>query len=74
MLHEMREQMKEQQAQSDREREQVLDYENILKEQEKLRQLNQQLLTQVATLQSNPVKRRATPKTTGLRISARSMN
>jgi len=40
----MKEQMKEQHAQSDREREQMtLDRENVLQEQEKLRQLNQQL-------------------------------
>ena len=43
MFYEMREQMKEQ-LQSDHEREQmVLNRENILREQEELRLLNQQL-------------------------------
>jgi len=34
----------------------VLDRERILQEQEKLRLLNQQLLTQVTALQNNPVR------------------
>jgi len=42
MLYGMKEQMKEQQTQSDRKLEQMtLDGENVLQEQEKLRQLNQ---------------------------------
>jgi len=63
----MRKQMKEQQAQSDREREQmILDRKNILQEQKKLRQLNQQLLTHVAAFQSNPCNWKATARTAGL--------
>jgi len=51
MLYEMREQMKEQQTQSDSERERmILDHENTLQEQEKLRMLNQQFLAQVTVL------------------------
>ena len=49
--------MGEQQAQSDRKREQMaLDCKNIIQEQEKLRQLNQQLQNQVAALQNNPAQ------------------
>ena len=49
--------MKEQQAQSDRERRQMaLNRENILQEQKKLRLLNQQLMAQVSALQNNPVQ------------------
>ena len=46
--------MKEQHAQSGREREQMtIDRENILQEQEKLKLLNQQLQAQVTCLQNN---------------------
>ena len=58
----MREQVKEQHAQSDREREQMaLDRKNLLQEQEKLKLLNQQLLTKVATLQNNSVQTKGNP-------------
>ena len=57
MLYEMKEQMKEQQAQSDREKEQM-----TIQEQDKLRLLNQQLLTQVAALQNNPVQTKGDPE------------
>jgi len=53
----MKEQMKEQQVQSNLEQEQMaLDRENLLWEQEKLKLLNQQLLAQVTTFQNNPVQ------------------
>ena len=46
--------MKGQQLQSDREREKMaLDCKNIIREQDELKLLNQQLQTQVVTLQSN---------------------
>ena len=49
--------MKEQQVQSDHEREQMtLNLENNLQEQEKLKLLNQQLQTQVTTLLNNPTQ------------------
>ena len=51
MLHEMKKQIKKQQRKSGHEREQIiLDYENILREQKGLKQLNQQLQAQVVTL------------------------
>jgi len=75
MLHEVREQMKEQQVQSDREREHMaLDHEHVLQEQEKLRLLNKQLLAQVVALQSNPVQMGATLITTRLPTSTPMMN
>lgn len=53
MLAGMKEQMKEQQARSDSNRQQAtLECENIVREQEALKQLNDQLQTQVAALQS----------------------
>ena len=55
--------MKEQQVRSDHKREQMdFNHENILLKQEKLRLLNQQLLTQVATLQNNPVQMEGDPE------------
>jgi len=54
MLTYMKEQMKEQQAQSDRNREQTtFDRENVVREQEALRQLNDQLQAQISALQNN---------------------
>ena len=51
MFYEIKEQMKEKQQHFDREQEQMtLEYENILREQEELKQLNQQLQTQVTVL------------------------
>ena len=56
MFREM-EQLMEQQQKSDREREQmILDRNNILCEQEELKQLNQQLQAQVAALQNNSTR------------------
>ena len=55
MLADMKEQMKEQQAQSDRDQEfATLDHENAIREQEPLRQLNNQLQAQFTALQ-NPL-------------------
>ena len=49
----MKEHMKEQQAQSDRDREHMaLDRENAIREQEAVRQLNKQLQTKIAALQN----------------------
>ena len=63
MLYEMREQMKEQQVQSNPEQEQmILDHENIIREQEKLKLLNQQLQTQVAALQNNSTQIEGDPE------------
>jgi len=54
MLADMKEHMKEQQAQSDRDREQAaLDHENTTCKQETLRQLNNQLRAQITALQNN---------------------
>ena len=53
MLADIKEQIKEQ-AQSDRNQEQEsLDRENVIHEQETMRQLNNQLQTQIAALQDN---------------------
>jgi len=53
MLTDMKEQMKEQQAQSARDRKQAaLDCDNAIREHEPLRQLNNQLQAQIATLQN----------------------
>ena len=50
--------MKEQQQNSDREREQmILDRDNVIREQEELKLLNQQLSAQVVALQNNSVRR-----------------
>ena len=50
----MKKKMKEQQAQSDRDRQQAaLDHENGIREQEALRQLNNQLQAQIVALQIN---------------------
>ena len=52
MLIDIKEQIKKQQAWSDSDREQAaLDSENTVREQEALKQLNDQLLAQIATLQ-----------------------
>ena len=51
MLTDMKEQMKEQQAQSDRDWERVtLDRENVIGEQEALRRLNNRIQAQIAAL------------------------
>jgi len=61
--------------QSDRRREQMVhDRKSILQEQEKLRQLNQQLLAQVAALQSNPMQPEVTLTIAGLPTSTPLMN
>ena len=56
MLADMKEQMKEQQARSDRNRKQAaLDRKNAAHEQKVLKRLNDQLQTQIATLQRTQV-------------------
>ena len=65
MLVDMKEQMKEQQAQSNRDREQTfLDRENVIREQEALSQLKNQLQAQIAALQNNqtPTQLESEPK------------
>ena len=53
MLADLKEQMKEQHAQTDRDQEQVaLDRKNAIREHEALRQLNEQLRIQIAALQN----------------------
>ena len=73
ILHEMREQIKKQQSNHELEQ-MTLNHDNILREQEELKLLNQLIQTQVGALQNNSARTKGDPESGSPQISMPSMN